>query len=314
MHRGMAGPTPSTGMFANRLRKNLRHLSRWARRQGVTAYRLYDRDIPEYPFAVDLYGDLAHVQEFPRKQESRREEVLAAVREVLGLDEAQVFVKTHVPHKWGESQYQRQAPRSRTAVVEEQGLKLKVDLAGYLDTGLFLDHRQTRALVRDEAKGKRFLNLFAYTGSFTVYAAAGGARATTTVDLSGSYLDWAEENLALNGLTARRHRFIRADVLEWIASCEERFDLVVLDPPSFSTSKRMARRFDVQKDHPRLLRDVRRLLAPGGVLYFSTNFQGFQLDARALEGMSFEELTPRTIPEDFRRKDIHRCWRAVAGR
>jgi 23S rRNA (cytosine1962-C5)-methyltransferase len=300
-------------MFANRLRKNLRHLARWARRQGLTAYRLYDRDIPEYPFAVDVYGGFAHVQEFPRRQETRREEVLAAVREVLGLEAGQVFLKTHVPHRWGASQYQRQAAGSRTVVVEEQGLKFKVDLAGYLDTGLFLDHRRTRALVRDEARGRRFLNLFAYTGSFTVYAAAGGARATTSVDLSGTYLDWAEENLALNGLQSPRHRFIRADVLEWVEGCEEKFDLVVLDPPSFSTSRRMARRFDVQKDHPRLVRDVRRLLSPGGVLYFSTNFQGFRLDERALEGMAFEDLTPRTIPEDFRRKDIHRCWRAVAA-
>jgi 23S rRNA (cytosine1962-C5)-methyltransferase len=196
-------------------------------------------------------------------------------------------------------------------VVEEQGLKFWVNLRDYLDTGLFLDHRLTRSRVCAEAAGKRFLNLFAYTGSFTVYAAAGGARSTTTVDLSNTYLDWAADNLALNGFRGAQHQLVRADAAPWIEEAGaqgERFDLIVLDPPSFSASK-MARRFDVQKDHVRLLTATLALLSDGGTLYFSTNFQGFQLDTARLTGTTIEELTPGSIPEDFHFKEVHRCWR-----
>ncbi|MGZ3458548.1 MAG: class I SAM-dependent methyltransferase, partial [Archangium sp.] len=189
----------------------------------------------------------------------------------------------------------------------------------YLDTGLFMDHRLTRARVREEAKARRFLNLFCYTGAFTVYAAAGGAAHTLSVDLSNTYLDWAEENLALNGLADPRHVLLRADAMAWVQeqrkATEETFDLVVCDPPSFSTSKRMHGTFNVQCDHVRLLEGIRELLSPGGVLYFSTNFLGFELKDSATRGYEgVEELTPGSIPEDFQRKDIHRCWRMVAPR
>jgi 23S rRNA (cytosine1962-C5)-methyltransferase len=310
-------------MFENRLRKNARHYRKWARSQGLTCFRVYDRDIPEYPYAVDLYGDWVHLVEYPRRRalrtgtvEQQREEVLATVARVLEVPPEHIHVKTHTPQPWGQKQYERLGRGSQRLVVEEQGLKFWVNLGDYLDTGLFMDHRLTRARVRQEASGKRFLNLFAYTGAFTVYAAAGGASRTVTVDLSSTYLDWAEENLALNGLADARHTLIRADVLPWLqaqADEPERYELVVCDPPSFSTSKRMSGSFNVQKDHPRLLSALRQVLAPGGVLYFSTNFLGFELSPSALQGFKAEELTPASIPEDFQRKEIHRCWRMVAS-
>ena len=311
-------------MFENRLRKNAKHFRKWARAHGLTAFRVYDRDIPEYPYAVDLYGERAHVVEYPRRKalkqgstETQREEVLAAVTAVLGIPSEHIYVKTHTPQPWGRKQYERVGHGSERLVVEEQGLKFQVNLGDYLDTGLFMDHRNTRARVREEARGKRFLNLFAYTGAFTVYAAAGGAASTVTVDLSSTYLDWAEDNLDLNGLADARHTLVRADAKAWVSAQRdepERYDLVVCDPPSFSTSKRMTGSFNVQRDHPRLIEDIRAILSPGGILYFSTNFLGFELRESAVRGMEVEELTPASIPEDFHRKDIHRCWRLVAPR
>jgi 23S rRNA (cytosine1962-C5)-methyltransferase len=215
-------------------------------------------------------------------------------------------VKTHAPKPWRQEQYGRVGVGHAIFTVKEHGLSFEVNLSDYLDTGLFMDHRTTRARVRAEAKGKRVLNLFAYTGSFSVYAAAGGAAATTTVDLSNAYCDWAERNLGLNGVAVGpSHRVLRADVLGWLEACRERFELIVLDPPSFSTSKKMGRSFEVQRDHRWLVEAAGALLTPGGALYFSTNFLQFELDPRLSAGV---ELTPKSIPEDFR-PGIHRCWR-----
>ena len=312
-------------MFENRLRKNARHFRKWAKTRGLTAFRVYDRDIPEYPYAVDLYGDRVHLVEYPRRRalkqgglEEQRAEVLAAVSAVLEVPPGHISVKTHLPQPWGRAQYGRQGEAGERLVVEEQGLKFWVNLGDYLDTGLFMDHRLTRARVRDEARGKRFLNLFCYTGAFTVYAAAGGAVSTLSVDLSNTYLDWLEDNLELNGLSAARHTLLRADALAWVEAQRaepERYDLVVCDPPSFSTSKRMKGTLDVQRDQVRLLQSLRELLAPGGILYFSTNFLGFELKESAVRDYAqHEELTPGSLPEDFQRKEIHRCWRLVAPR
>ncbi len=318
------GSGTAGGMFENRLRKNARHFRKWAKARGLTAFRVYDRDVPEYSYAVDLYGDRAHVVEYPRRRavkagglEEQRAEVLAAVTAVLEVPPEHIHVKTHLPQPWGRSQYGRVGQGTERLVVEEQGLKFWVNLGDYLDTGLFMDHRTTRARVREEAKGKRFLNLFAYTGAFTVYAAAGGAARTVTVDLSDTYLDWAEDNLDLNGLADARHTLVRADAKAWLSAQRdepERYDLVVCDPPSFSTSKKMTGSFNVQRDHPRLIEDLRAILAPGGILYFSTNFLGFELRESAARGLEVEEITPASIPEDFHRKEIHRCWRMVAPR
>ncbi len=312
-------------MFDNRLRKNARHFRKWAKTRGLTAFRVYDRDIPEYPYAVDVYGDRVHLVEYPRRRalkqgglEEQRAEVLAAVSAVLEVPPEHISVKTHLPQPWGRAQYGRQGEAGERLVVEEQGLKFWVNLGDYLDTGLFMDHRLTRARVRDEARGKRFLNLFCYTGAFTVYAASGGAASTLSVDLSNTYLDWLEDNLKLNGLSSARHTLLRADALAWVEAQRtepERYDLVVCDPPSFSTSKRMKGTLDVQRDHVRLLQALRELLTPGGILYFSTYYLGFVLKESAVRDYgSHEELTPGSIPEDFQRKEIHRCWRLVAPR
>jgi 23S rRNA (cytosine1962-C5)-methyltransferase len=305
--------------FENRLRKNARHFRKWAKAQDLTAYRVYDRDIPEWPYAVDWYDGRVQLVEYPRRRKLASGEAAAqletarhAVQSVLEVPPERIFVKTRQPKVWGQEQYERRATREERFTVREQGLLFEVELATYLDTGLFLDHRLTRARVREEAKGKRFLNLFAYTGAFTVYAAAGGAQDSTTVDLSNTYLDWAERNLKLNGLWGPQHHLVRADVLRWIddaAEGKDRWDLIVLDPPSFSTSKRMSGTFDVQRDHVRLLERVSRMLSPGGVLYFSNNFTGFRLDEKRLPQLGFEELTPRSIPPDFHEKEVHRCWR-----
>jgi 23S rRNA (cytosine1962-C5)-methyltransferase len=301
--------------FENRLRKNAKHRAKWAARQGLTAYRLYDLDVPEWPFAVDCYADAAHVMEYPRRRQRRegtleaaRDEVVRAVGAVLALPPERIFTKTHEPKAWGRGQYGRVAASSALVQVQENGLTFECNLSDYLDTGLFLDHRDTRQRVRDQVRGARFLNLFAYTGSFTVYARAGGAAETTTVDLSNTYADWAERNLRLNGFdTGPRHRVVRADVLGWLEAATGPYDCVVLDPPSFSSSKKMERRFEIQRDHRHLVGRSLELLAPGGTLYFSTNFVDFTLDPRLAPA---EELTPRSIPEDFRRT-VHRCWRFV---
>src|SRR6266852_3047889 len=210
---------------------------------------------------------------------------------------------------FGEEQYRRLARTSKEQAVREGDLEFWVNLTDYVDSGLFLDHRLTRARIRSEARGKQFLNLFSYTGSFTVYAAAGGAASTTSVDLSRAYLDWAKRNLALNRLDHGKHAFIQADVLEWIEEARgNAYHLILLDPPSFSASKKMRRAFEVQRDHASLLERATALVAAGGSLYFSTNFRGFRLEFRPPAGFGLEELTPDSIPEDFRRKDIHRCW------
>ncbi len=314
-------PLPKADDFANRLRKNLRHLGRWARREGVDCWRLYDADLPDYALAVDLYMSdrlWVHVQEYeapatvaPDRAAARLEAALTAIAKVLELPRERVILKVRRRQR-GRAQYERQGTGGRFMEVTEEGVRLLVNLTDYLDTGLFLDHRITRTLLRESAKGKRFLNLFAYTGSATVHAAAGGASATTSVDLSNTYLEWARRNLALNGFTGDRHRLIRADILEWLDqawSGGERFELIFLDPPSFSNSKRMEESFDIQRDHPDLLRRTLRLLTPDGTLIFSTNRRRFRLESAALQGYNVEEITRATLPPDFaRRPEAHRCW------
>jgi 23S rRNA (cytosine1962-C5)-methyltransferase len=306
--------------FRDRLRKNARHLGRWARREGITAWRIYDWDMPEFPFVVERYGPYLHLVEFPRRAQrgeagqSLREEVLQDVVEVLEVAPEDVFTKTHLPQPWGRSQYGRLAQREEELEVREGPLRFWVNLSDRLDTGLFLDHRNTRVRVRTEATGRRMLNLFGYTGSFTVAAARGGAQSTTTVDLSATYLDWARRNLELNGVSGPAHELVRADCVRWLAEAArggERWDLVVLDPPAYSTSKGMRGEFNVQRDHRPVLRDALALLAPGGLLYFSTNYRQFHLEPEGLDAR-FEELTPDSLPPDIHQRDIHRCWRVQA--
>lgn len=301
--------------FANRLRKNQRHWSKWARRREITCYRLYDRDIPEFPLAIDWYEGEAHAQVFARKGlqplDDEEERLIGeTICQVLDIAPTSLAFKTRQRQR-GLAQYEKtgQAPRPR--VVNENGLHFEVDLHSYLDTGLFLDHRNTRAMVRERAGGRRMLNLFAYTGSFSVYAAAGGALATTSVDLSNTYQAWTARNLALNGFTGEAHELVREDVFAYLerALRERRlFGLIVLDPPSFSNSKKMLEVLDVQRDHRRLIELSLRLLTPNGELVFSTNRRRFKLDP-ALEALTgSEEITQQTLPEDFKRHPPHRCW------
>jgi 23S rRNA (cytosine1962-C5)-methyltransferase len=307
------------GDFLNRVRKNARHWGRWAHRRGVACYRVYDRDIPEFAFALDVYGERAHLQQYDRagghvpEHEDRLRQVHLAAAEGLGFDPGRVALKRRARRRAGE-QHEKTGRQGEDFVVEEAGHRFLVNLEAYLDTGLFLDHRDTRALVAGEAPGKRFLNLFCYTGSFTVYAAAAGAASSVSVDLSNTYLDWARRNFALNCIDTRRHLLERADVLRWLeeaAGAGRRFDLIVLDPPAFSASKAMSGVLNIQRDYPALLSGCARLLGDGGVLYFSTNLRTFRFDASAAQPLAGEEISGRTVPEDFRNRRVHRCWRMV---
>jgi 23S rRNA (guanine2445-N2)-methyltransferase / 23S rRNA (guanine2069-N7)-methyltransferase len=312
---------PGAQMFANRLRKNLQRLDQWAEREHIDCFRVYDADMPEYAFAIDLYGRgarHAYVQEYaPPKtvnQESareRRREVLAVLPEVLGLPAAQVHSRVRKPQK-GAEQYEKRESVAERHAVSEGGLKFWVNFRDYLDTGLFLDHRMVRGMLREWAKDADFLNLFCYTGSATVYAAAGGARSSAGVDLSNTYLDWAHENLLLNGFSANNHELYRADCLAWLEEQEARgprFDLIFLDPPTFSNSKRMDGVLDVQRDHVGMIRRSLKLLRPAGRLVFSTNYTRFKLDADALADLVIEDISAATIPKDFERHArIHHCF------
>ena len=309
------GVAQQAEMLSNRVRKNRRRLKAWLEADGVTCYRLYDRDIPEIPLTVDWYEGRLHVGHLAREgtDDGARAEALARhLGEALGVPRERVHVKHRVRAPGG-TQYERLSRTADLLEVHEGGHRFLVNLVDYVDTGLFLDHRITRRLVAGEARGRRFLNLFAYTGAFTVYAAAAGAIATTTVDLSQRYLDWGEENLRLNGLAGPAHGFVRDDV---VAALEDgrvagRYDLVVVDPPTVSKSKRMRRPFDVQGDHARLLEGVLGVCAPGAVIYFSTNLRKFALELPAGRGLAVEDISERTIPPDFRDPRVHRCFRIV---
>jgi len=306
------------GMLANRLRRTYRHLRKWARRTEVACFRLYEKDIPDQPLVVDWYDGRALVYAMHRKKDEMEEqretwlaEVEAEVQEGLEVDDERLFFKERKRQR-GLSQYERVAEERQEFIVPEQGHRFLVNLSDYHDTGLFLDHRNTRKMVGEQAAGLHFLNLFAYTGSFSVYAGCGGAASTTSVDISNTYLAWAARNLELNGLDLRSHRLVRADVLQWLpeaAAAGRRYGLIVCDPPTFSNSKKMRGVLDVGEQHPDLINGCLRLLAPGGVLYFSTNFRGFKLEEAALAPCRLEEITEETIPEDYRNKRIHRCWR-----
>ncbi len=312
---------PGAQMFANRLRKNLRKFEPWALRERIECFRVYDADMPEYSFAIDLYGREprhAHVQEYaPPKSvdqegaRERRREVLAVLPEVLSLPPSQVHSRLRKPQK-GAEQYPKLAMTNERFEVSEGGLKFWVNFRDYLDTGLFLDHRIMRRLLGDWSRDKDFLNLFCYTGTATVYAAAGGAHSSASVDLSNTYLDWAHDNLLLNGFDQVRHQLHRADCLQWLeaeAPRGPRFDLIFLDPPTFSNSKRMEGVLDVQRDHVGMIRRSLLLLRPDGRLIFSTNYTRFKLDAGALGDLSIEDITAQTIPMDFERHArIHRCY------
>jgi 23S rRNA (cytosine1962-C5)-methyltransferase len=293
-------------MLANRVRKNARHLGKWARREAVTCWRVYDRDIPEIPITVDSYEGALVINDYRafERDDAWLDAAVAAVRATLAADEVFVKHRERFAHRGAEQQYERQSERGVWRTVREGGHRFRVNLSDYVDTGLFLDHRITRALAAAEPAAT-MLNLFGYTGAFSVYAAAAGMR-TTTVDLSNTYLDWAGENLALNRLTGE---LVHADVREFLADARRggrRWDLVVVDPPTFSNSKRMDYTWDLQRDHAALLRDV--LAVCSGVVWFSTNRRRFEL---ALDdpALAITDMTRATIPPDFRDARIHHAYR-----
>lgn len=320
---------PASEQFAARLRKVFKERRKWAAREGVTCYRIYDADLPDYAVAIDWYtgagdaygNDYLHISEYAApssvdagKARRRFNDVLAIAPVACGVRPDHVFSKRRVREKGG-SQYRNAGTRAYVTTVEEGGYRFEVDLAGRLDTGLFLDHRVTRGLVREAANKARFLNLFAYTGSASVYAAGGGAQSTTTVDLSQTYLDWAKRNMQANGFSGKQHTFERADVLRWITDARrsnKRYDLIFVDPPTFSNSKAMGKKtWDVQRDHVELLIGVTHLLAEGGRALFSCNLRNFKPDYDKLDhyGIQLQDVSASTIPQDFARTPkIHKCY------
>jgi len=315
----LSNDEPPAADLANRIRKNLRQLRKWRMREAVTCYRVYDADIPEYAVAVDVYGtddgDWLHVQEYeapksiaPGHARARLRAALTTLPEALGVAPERIVFKVRRRQRDAD-QYGKLGDHGRFLTVHEGPARLAVNLTDHLDTGLFLDHRPIRRWFGQHARGKRVLNLFCYTGAVTVHAALGGAASTTSVDLSNTYLEWMGRNLRLNRLDPARHRSVRADALTWLKTCRERFDLIFLDPPSFSNSKRMASVLDVQRDHAGLIRRAMGCLTGDGTLVFSTNLRRFRLDASLADEFCVEDYTSESIPPDFRRNArIHHCW------
>ena len=303
--------------FINRLGKNIKHQLKWAKRHGLEAWRIYDKDIPQFPFAVDVYGEHIHLQEYdtgwlmhPEEYRQWLADVCEAVQFVTGFPTQNIHLKQRARQK-GTAQYEKTGTSGEDFIVCEHGRRFWVNLDKYLDTGLFLDHRNTRKKVGDTAAGKRFLNLFSYTGSFTVYAATGGAISSETVDLSNTYLNWAKRNFELNGMDLAAHRIVRADVFQYLDEAVQQgkqFDLMVLDPPSFSNSKKMLDILDIQRDQAKLVDGAMRLLAPQGTLYFSNNLRSFTLDSALAERYRIKDISRFSVPEDFRNRQIHQCW------
>ncbi|WP_038223018.1 bifunctional 23S rRNA (guanine(2069)-N(7))-methyltransferase RlmK/23S rRNA (guanine(2445)-N(2))-methyltransferase RlmL [Vibrio mediterranei] len=303
--------------FSNRLKKNIGKIGKWAKKEGLDCYRIYDADLPDYNVAVDVYQDYLVIQEYaapksiPEETAKRRlTDVIRASIKVTGVDTNNVVLKVREKKK-GSSQYNKLAAKSSKLHVNEYGAQLIVNLYDYLDTGLFLDHKITRRKLGEMASNKDFLNLFAYTGSATVHAALGSAKSTTTVDMSNTYLEWAKENMKLNGQVGRQHQYIQADCLQWLEKANGSYDLIFIDPPTFSNSKRMEQSFDVQRDHVTLMTNLKRLLREEGTIVFSNNKRHFKMDLKALEelGLKAENISDKTLPLDFaRNKHIHNCW------
>jgi 23S rRNA (cytosine1962-C5)-methyltransferase len=312
--------TEKLTMFHNRLQKVYKHRSKQAKRMGVSCYRLYDKDLPEFPVSIDLYGSKVCVSEYKAKHNLTEEDhqdwlegTVAVIADVFQISEENIYTKERRRKTNRLSQYQKTNDEKEFFEVEEAGMKFLANLSDYLDTGLFLDHRITRKMVMDEAKGKKVVNLFAYTGSFSVYAACGGAEEVITVDLSNTYVDWAKKNFEANFLVDyKKYKFIAADVLEYLQTLTPNtFDIVVMDPPTFSNSKKMKDFLDIQKDHVVLINQALRALKPGGVLYFSTNARKFELNEAAIEASVIKDITKATTPFDFEGKLLRWCWRML---
>lgn len=307
-------------MFRNRLLKMFRHIGKLAKRQGITCYRVYDHDLPEFPFCIELYEDKVYLAEYQRRHGMSEEEheawlesCVPVISGILDVPDDKIYFRQRRRKAGRLDQYEKLAGEQEFFEVKEAGLSFRVNLTDYLDTGLFLDHRITRGMVREEAAGRRVLNLFCYTGSFSVYAAAGGAAQIDSVDLSKTYLTWAEENMALNvPVDSAKQHFVHADVLQWLDEVPAgSYDLVILDPPTFSNSKRMKDFLDIQRDHAELINKTLRAMTSGGTLYFSTNFRKFQLETDKITATSIKDITKATTPFDFQGKLFRWCYKIV---
>ncbi len=306
-------------MFANRLHKNNKIISKWAKQENIVCYRLYDADLPDYALAIDRYEDYLHVQEYappktidPDKAQQRLQEALQICSEELQIKPENIFLKLRKRQK-GLKQYEKMSNSHQIFKIHEGLAKFLVNLSDYVDTGLFLDGRIIRQKIFLQSKSKHFLNLFAYTGTASIFAALGGAASTTTVDMSAVYLDWAKSNFALNGISEHKHRFIQADCLTWLQEEEKRYDLIFLNPPTFSHSKRMQETLDIQRDHVDLIKKTLKLLTPEGQLIFATNKHQFKLNNDSFFGWKIEEISRKTLPKDFSRSAAdHFCW--IIGR
>ena len=304
-------------MFRNRLEKVYRHLGKQAKRMAITCYRLYDHDLPEFPFCIEIYEQNIYMAEYKRRHGMNEDEhdewisrSMIVICEVLKVSGENIFLKLRQKKPGRLGQYQKTAERRSEFVVEENKLKFIVNLSDYLDTGLFLDHRVTREKVKADSRDKKVLNLFSYTGSFSVYAASGEANEVVTVDLSKTYLDWAKRNMQLNGfIDLSRYKFIQADVLQYLDTVPENyFDVIILDPPTFSNSKRMKDILDIQRDHVKLINDCLRILRSGGKIYFSTNYKKFVLDTASIQSSSIKDITKQTTPFDFEGRINRVCY------
>lgn len=304
-------------MFRNRLTKVAKHIGKLAKKRNVTCYRVYDHDLPEFPVCIEFYDDKLYVAEYKRNhgmEETEHEEWLnksiEAISDVLDVKTENIFLKLRQRKEGRAGQYQKTDERKQEFIIHENGLKFIVNLGDYLDTGLFLDHRDTRQLVREQSDGKRVLNLFAYTGSFSVYAAAGNAEEVVTVDLSKTYLDWAERNMKLNGFeNIANYKFHQADIKKYLRGMPAGYyDLIIMDPPTFSNSKRMDDFLDIQKDHVELINNCLKALKQGGLLYFSTNYRKFVLDTESIDASTVKDITRMTTPFDFEGKLFRVCY------
>lgn len=304
-------------MFRNRLNKVFKHKSKLARRQQILCYRIYDHDLPEFPFSIELYEDQLYIAEYLRRHgmeddvhDAWMDECKDIIAEIVDIPIERMNFKLRKRMSHKDEQYEKISTEKEYSTVLEDGLKFLVNLTDYLDTGLFLDHRITRKMVRNTCANKRVLNLFCYTGSFSVYAAAGSASSVTSVDLSKTYLAWAEDNLTINLFKDKKaYQFIHADVKQFLKTLQPNsFDLVIMDPPTFSNSKRMKDILDIQRDHAELINDVLAAMTPGGQLYFSTNFVRFQLDATAIHSTQIKDITKATTPFDFEGKLKRWCY------
>jgi len=307
-------------MFHNRLSKVYRHLCKMAKRQNISCYRIYDYDLPEFPFCIEMYDDKVYLAEYKkryelgdRQHESWLQQCLLVITEVTGVPAAKIFIRERKRKAGRSGQYEKLDDEKEFFIVEEAGLKFKINLTDYLDTGLFLDHRKTRSMVKEESKNKNVLNLFCYTGSFTVNAAAGAASSITSVDLSRTYLQWAEENMQLNNLLdEKKHHFVQADVKEYLDELPKHFyDLVIMDPPTFSNSKRMKDFLDIQRDHAELVNKTLDSMKTGGTLYFSSNYSKFVLAKEEIKSAQIKDITKATTPFDFQRKLVRYCFSII---